>query len=210
MISIVTARKMLLPCGFATGALLLSFGMAAAQDAAKPTVDPASSQDEIKQFCTNIADPARDQRYLLQKQELDKLQGKVVKITQAGKEPAYWFAAETAGAKTNATIKLHDAATAHAGDDHADAKVSANNLVFRLLMRAYKALSGRKFQAARELAGQAGTLDPRLAAPQLIKGLAFYQEGNVPEARAALAKAQADNDAIAALRIAQKALFSSL
>ncbi len=36
-----------------------------------------TSEEEIKQFCTNIADPARDQRYLLQKQELEKLQADI-------------------------------------------------------------------------------------------------------------------------------------
>lgn len=36
-----------------------------------------ASEAEIQQFCTSIADAARDQRYLLQKQELDKLQADV-------------------------------------------------------------------------------------------------------------------------------------
>lgn len=33
-----------------------------------------ATADEIREFCTNIADAARDQRYLLQKQELEALQ----------------------------------------------------------------------------------------------------------------------------------------
>ncbi|MET0747450.1 MAG: MotE family protein [Rhizobium sp.] len=57
----------------AVGAALLIIPGAFAQQASKP-VDPSSSQDEIRQFCTNIAEPARDQRYLLQKQALEKLQ----------------------------------------------------------------------------------------------------------------------------------------
>nr|WP_316652345.1 MotE family protein [uncultured Gellertiella sp.] len=36
-----------------------------------------SSEEEIKKFCTNIADAAKDRRYLLQKQELDKLQADI-------------------------------------------------------------------------------------------------------------------------------------
>lgn len=36
-----------------------------------------SSQQEVQQFCGNIVDAARDQRYLLQKQELEKLQSDV-------------------------------------------------------------------------------------------------------------------------------------
>ncbi|NRP84488.1 hypothetical protein GFPCMMHI_00364 [Ensifer adhaerens] len=82
MISIAIARKMLNSCGLAatlaTATMVLSLGFATAQEAPKPVVvDPASSQDEIRQFCTNIANPARDQRYLLQKQELEKLQADV-------------------------------------------------------------------------------------------------------------------------------------
>ncbi len=61
----------------AAGAALLIIPGAFAEDAAKPPVDPSSSQNEIQQFCTNIADPARDQRYLLQKQALEKLQADV-------------------------------------------------------------------------------------------------------------------------------------
>ncbi|MGV1790494.1 flagellar protein [Rhizobium lusitanum] len=77
MISTAIARRMLITCALATGATLLSFGLAAAQEAPKPVADPATSQDEIRQFCTNIADPARDQRYLLQKQELEQLRADV-------------------------------------------------------------------------------------------------------------------------------------
>ncbi|MBZ5760383.1 MULTISPECIES: MotE family protein [Rhizobium] len=61
----------------AVGAALLIIPGAFAEDTAKPAVDPSSSQDEIRQFCTNIAEPARDQRYLLQKQALEKLQADV-------------------------------------------------------------------------------------------------------------------------------------
>lgn len=39
--------------------------------------DPVSLDDEIRAFCGNIADAARDQRYLLQKQELEQLQSEV-------------------------------------------------------------------------------------------------------------------------------------
>jgi flagellar motility protein MotE (MotC chaperone) len=47
-----------------------------AQEVSQP-VAANITQDEIRQFCTNIADPARDQRYLLQKQELDKLRADI-------------------------------------------------------------------------------------------------------------------------------------
>lgn len=57
------------------GMALLPLASGSAQEQ-KPALDTAS-QAEIQQFCTSIADPARDQRYLLQKQELEKLQADV-------------------------------------------------------------------------------------------------------------------------------------
>ena len=67
-------RRLAMP---AAAAMLLAIPGAFAEDAGKAAPDPAAAQDEIRQFCTNIADPARDQRYLLQKQELEKLQADV-------------------------------------------------------------------------------------------------------------------------------------
>lgn len=66
------------------GARLLALGLvlgaltgAQAQEPVPAAVTANSPQDEIRQFCTNIADAARDQRYLRQKQELETLQGEV-------------------------------------------------------------------------------------------------------------------------------------
>jgi flagellar motility protein MotE (MotC chaperone) len=62
--------------------LLLAAGMALLPLASGSAQEPkpaTASQAEIQQFCTSIADPARDQRYLLQKQELEKLQADVDK-----------------------------------------------------------------------------------------------------------------------------------
>jgi flagellar motility protein MotE (MotC chaperone) len=56
-------------------------------DAADAEVAAAASvSDEIKTFCTNIADPARDQRYLIQKQKLADLQADIderIKVLEA-------------------------------------------------------------------------------------------------------------------------------
>ncbi len=64
------ARRLLL-----AGGLMLLVPQVNAQQPA--TVSELSTQDEIQKFCTNIADAARDQRYLLQKEELEKLQADV-------------------------------------------------------------------------------------------------------------------------------------
>lgn len=48
---------------------------AGAQPYPKPRqVGEMTTEEEIRKFCTNIADAAKDRRYLLQKQELEKLQ----------------------------------------------------------------------------------------------------------------------------------------
>jgi flagellar motility protein MotE (MotC chaperone) len=43
------------------------------------TAQPTASGDEIERFCTNIADPARDRRYALQRQQLVDLQSDIDK-----------------------------------------------------------------------------------------------------------------------------------
>ncbi len=59
----------------ATAAVLTIVSQVGAQQ--PPAVTENSTADEIQKFCTNIADAARDQRYILQKQELEKLQAGV-------------------------------------------------------------------------------------------------------------------------------------
>jgi flagellar motility protein MotE (MotC chaperone) len=61
----------------ATLALLLGASHTAAMEATAPT--PPTEQSEIERFCSNIADAARDRRYALQAQELEKLQKDVDK-----------------------------------------------------------------------------------------------------------------------------------
>lgn len=60
---------------FVAGSLLLA-SVAGSHAQEKSPLD-SITQDEIQKFCTSIADPARDQRYLLQKQDLEKLQADV-------------------------------------------------------------------------------------------------------------------------------------
>lgn len=57
--------------------LLLGTGQAAAVEAT--SVTPPTEQSEAERFCSNIADAARDRRYALQAQELEKLQKDVDK-----------------------------------------------------------------------------------------------------------------------------------
>ncbi|WP_421577841.1 MotE family protein [Shinella sp. M31] len=64
------ARRLALPLA---GFVMMAIPGAFAEERPVITTTNASA-DEIREFCTNIADAARDQRYLLQKQELENLQ----------------------------------------------------------------------------------------------------------------------------------------
>ncbi|TCP89184.1 flagellar motility protein MotE (MotC chaperone) [Rhizobium sp. PP-CC-2G-626] len=61
----------------AAATLVLTIPGAFAQEVAAPSGTGAPQGGEIQQFCTNIADAARDQRYLLQKQQIEQLQAGV-------------------------------------------------------------------------------------------------------------------------------------
>lgn len=62
-----------LQSGLAAALVMLA---AAGPAAPQATLDPAIAAD-IERFCTNIADPARDRRYALQKSELESLQADI-------------------------------------------------------------------------------------------------------------------------------------
>ncbi len=66
----ILAKRLALPLA---GFVMLAIPGAFAEE--RPVImTTKASADEIREFCTNIADAARDQRYLLQKQELENLQ----------------------------------------------------------------------------------------------------------------------------------------
>jgi len=66
---IVTPRRALI----AVFVMVAALPSAKAQEQVRVTTGETSGQ-EIQQYCTNIIDQARDQRYLLQKQDLEQLQ----------------------------------------------------------------------------------------------------------------------------------------
>ncbi|MCV9962828.1 MotE family protein [Pararhizobium sp. BT-229] len=61
----------------AAACTMLAMPGAFAQEVAAPATGIPANAGEVQQFCANIADAARDQRYLLQKQNLEKLQADV-------------------------------------------------------------------------------------------------------------------------------------
>lgn len=66
---IATSRRALI----AVFVMVAALPSARAQEQVRVTTGDTSGQ-EIQQYCTNIIDQARDQRYLLQKQDLEQLQ----------------------------------------------------------------------------------------------------------------------------------------
>ena len=69
----------------AASAFLLASVSAMANDT--PAAPPANASiDEIQQYCSNVVDPARDRRYLMQKQDLEKLKADVDVRIQALEE----------------------------------------------------------------------------------------------------------------------------
>ena len=76
------ARRLALPLA---GLVMMAIPGAFAEE--RPVImTTKASADEIREFCTNIADAARDQRYLIQKQELETLQKDVderIKVLEA-------------------------------------------------------------------------------------------------------------------------------
>lgn len=78
--SFMTARARSLAPALMVAALACLPGAYAQTTGQNGTLDMGASDsidDDIQAYCTNIADEARDQRYLLQKQELDALQADV-------------------------------------------------------------------------------------------------------------------------------------
>ena len=144
--------------------------------------------------------------------DVDRLEGKMVKIGGAGIIPQYWVMRGLDGDKTKITLKLdkvpkppddkkdpkdngppNNKKQPGGGDDDdtKKSKVVSDNLKYRLLMKAYTALSGHQFDMARGFADQLAKLDTRAAAPHVVDGIAFMQEGNKGAAKSALEKARA-------------------
>jgi hypothetical protein len=136
--------------------------------------------------------------------ETDKIQGKIVKISQKGKIPAYWIMPDVSGQNLRATLALADEPKAPAESllseksdkksdstqKTADSKATINRLM-RLLLKSYQALAARNLGLAQELASRASTIDPEIAAPLVIKGIALMQSGDNAAAKAALSNARA-------------------
>jgi hypothetical protein len=122
---------------------------------------------------------------------LEKVMGKVVRLSGAGREPQYWLFSPPTGAMAEIKVKLSPAAEAKAGAGSPEGARVDPNVAPRLLMKACGALHAADYALAREFAGKASDIAPTLAAPYIVVGLSFLQEGQKEQAKLALSKAKA-------------------
>jgi len=108
--------------------------------------------------------------------------GKAVRISAVGKASQYWFPPDDSARRIDVKIRQLTACQTNERN---------SNRPVRLIMKAYQALSAKDLRMAKDLAAKAAELDPALAAPFIITGLSFYQEGRRDLARGAFNKARA-------------------
>lgn len=120
--------------------------------------------------------------------ELPKLEGKVVRIFAEGHAPQYWIAKDFVANTTKVNVSLVPLAGDEKGKGGAG-KGASNNLAFRLLLKGYGAISKGNWSLGREFAAKLEELEPTIAAPHIITGIAYFSEGKKAEARIAFEKA---------------------
>jgi hypothetical protein len=116
--------------------------------------------------------------------DAEKLEGKAVRLESVGKGPQYWFTSFDKSTELSIKVKFLTPPSTKSIEGN-------RNLPFRILMKAYQALSSNNFQLARELSTKLSEIEPTLSAPHIVIGIAFLQEGKTNEARAALMTARA-------------------
>lgn len=124
--------------------------------------------------------------------ELDEIKDQIVKITAPGKTPQFWVFSEPTGQKFEAQLVLTDVSAAASEGGGGAGSVSGFDIneTHRLLMKSYQSLASGDLAAATDLAKKLNEIEPRLAAPLIIIGLASLQNGNKEEARLAFDKAR--------------------
>lgn len=125
---------------------------------------------------------------------LDKVKGKVVRLDSKGKQSQLWVIPDGFGEKTKAEFKLIDISAAQSnsagGNTNSNVSITSLNQLARLMLKSYQALSGKRYEAALDLARQASSINPSLAAPFLIIGITQMQKGEKEAARLSLNKAK--------------------
>jgi tetratricopeptide (TPR) repeat protein len=117
--------------------------------------------------------------------EVNKIQGRIIKIAADGKLPGYLVVTDVLGVETNAFMTLIDSP-----EEKPPEKKDDQNLIFRFLLNSYQSLTQRKFDEALKLGEKAEELSKEIAAPHIIKGLAYMGLGNRAQAMTSFRQAK--------------------
>lgn len=153
---------------------------------------------------------------------LEQVENKTVRITYQGAIPQYWYFPRSKGDEIRLKIALRPLpVTDDSGKESSkpdkdkdknnkkdqDKSVRTMNLTHRLLLKSYQALAGNQANEARKLAEELAQLEPLIAAPHIIIGLTYIQQGDKASAQASLKKASVldptDRDIDELLKIVQ-------
>ncbi len=118
--------------------------------------------------------------------EVDRLKKQYVRVWGEGLESQYWIVKPLSQERTEIALKLDR----REQNESADAAKQKLNLYFRMLIRAYQALTAKEWETARELAKQLSRETPEAAAPYVIIGLSFLSEGKKSNAKTAFLQAK--------------------
>ena len=125
-----------------------------------------------------------------------QLSGKVVRLSQKGQQHQFWFFPELGGTDSVALVqmemRLNGEKDGNPSDKIGEAKAvfaKHKNLISRLIMKSYQAMTEKDYKTAIELADQASKIDPELAAPLVLKGLSHMASGEKEGAVSALTQA---------------------
>ncbi|MBC7533281.1 MAG: hypothetical protein H7318_17050 [Oligoflexus sp.] len=138
--------------------------------------------------------------------DIGKLKKQYIRVWGEGVQSQYWIVKPMTEGKNELTIKVerkeeHD-------DGEAQAKIQEQNRAYRMLLRAYKALTAKDWESTREISKQMSQTQPDAAAPHLLTGLSFLAEGNANKARASFLKAKnldpEDRDIDELIRLSKK------
>lgn len=172
-------RKTRFPVPVALAGLFLMVGCAGTKPITFMSQEPGSELslvpfDNLESIGTKLKNPA-----VVQQRDMSR---QAVRISSTGKSPVYWFAPADNAKRLDIKVKqLPACGTAETN----------RNRPLRLLLKSYQSLSARDYVLTRELAIKAAEMDPTLAAPHILTGLSFYQQGKKEEARVAFNKARA-------------------
>jgi predicted Zn-dependent protease len=130
----------------------------------------------------NLSAPGQDLGNFPVSLPKDRLVGKAVQLSAKGRSPQFWIVQSEPDSRLQFNVKFLPPV---AGQDNVN-----HNRSYRVLMKAYQALSSNDFKMAKEYSQKLVELDPAISAPYILIGIAALEEGKNEEARAALNKAK--------------------